>query len=178
MVYSPDLDAPVLVGKRLQGALLDIERSQKNGQKGSEKENKAKGNRATPAAADATPGASPDATFLDDPAEHYRLLVALYRTQLGKDAPLPESVQVVEKAGIKKADPAAIQTAITELDAAARARTEVPKADLEALGKQRSEAIQAALLGSGELDATRVFIITSDPKPGKDNVVRMELSLK
>jgi hypothetical protein len=70
------------------------------------------------------------------------------------------------------------QPAIAELETATRARLEVPKADLEALGKLRSEAIQAALLGSGDVDPARAFVITSDPKPGQGNAVRVEMSLK
>jgi hypothetical protein len=157
MVYSPDLDGPVLAAKRLQRALLDIKTAETSKKR-----------------APATPL---DATLLDDPAEHFRLLVALHRAQLGADAPLPPSAQTVATAG-KKVDPATFEPAIAGLEGALLPRFEPPKDELEALGKRRSQSIQEALLGSGEVDAARVFVITSDPKPGKGEAVRVEMSLK
>ncbi len=158
MVYSPELDKPVLATKKLQDALLNIKREE-------------------PARKGAA-SAQIDATVLDDPAEHYRLLVALYREKLGKQAPLPPLSQAIEAAGKKKSDVTALQPAIDELAAAVGPKLEVSESDLEALGKQRSQAIQDALLASGEVEATRVFVITSDPKPPQGNVVRAELALK
>jgi hypothetical protein len=157
MVYSPDVDGPVLASKHLQRALLDIKTAETSKKR-----------------APATPL---DATLLDDPTEHFRLLVALHRAQLGADAPLPPSAQAVVAAG-KKADPATVPPAIAELEGALLPKFAPPKDDLEALGKRRSQAIQDALLGSGEVDAARLFVITADPKPGKGDTVRMEMSLK
>ncbi|MEP7245289.1 MAG: hypothetical protein ABI885_16655 [Gammaproteobacteria bacterium] len=159
MVYSPDADGPVLMTRRLQDALLEIKRVEP-GRK---------------LAADAPPL---DATVLDDPVEHYRLLVALHRAQLGKDVPLPPLATAIEAAGKKKSDLAAYPPAITELEGAIRPRLEIPEGALEALGKQRSEAIQQVLLANGGIDPARVFVITSEPKPAAGNAVRMELSLK
>ncbi len=49
---------------------------------------------------------------------------------------------------------------------------------LEALGQARARAIQDALLGSGEIDPQRVFLIAAEAKPAVDGKVRVELALK
>jgi hypothetical protein len=54
----------------------------------------------------------------------------------------------------------------------------VPDADLEALGKQRAQAIQDALLSDGQVDATRVFIVNAPPKPDSGDKVKVELAVK
>ena len=66
-----------------------------------------------------------------------------------------------------------------ELETSIAHKHAVTDADLEQLGQSRARAIQDALLGSGTLDATRVFILGANPSAAPDNKrVRVELSLK
>jgi hypothetical protein len=54
--------------------------------------------------------------------------------------------------------------------AALAARIPVAESDLEALGHLRAQAIQDALLGSGAIDPSRVFVINLPPKPASGGV--------
>jgi hypothetical protein len=67
---------------------------------------------------------------------------------------------------------------ITDLSAALSARTKILDADLERLGMQRAKAVQDALLGSGDIDPARVFLIAQSAAPPADKRVRLEMSLK
>ncbi len=49
---------------------------------------------------------------------------------------------------------------------------------MEALGKARGQSIQEALLGGGEVDPARVFLIHADSQAPGGEKVRLELSLK
>jgi hypothetical protein len=53
-----------------------------------------------------------------------------------------------------------------------------PDADLEALGKQRAKAIQDALLSEGQVDSSRVFIVSVTPKPDTGDKVKVEMAVK
>ena len=75
---------------------------------------------------------------------------------------------------------AAYAAANATLEAEFMAKHPVSPEALEALGKARAQSIQEALLGGGEVDPGRVFLITAEPKP-PDPVatkVKLELSLK
>ncbi len=159
MAFSPDLDRPVLAKRELRSKLLALK----------EHESTAK-RKAGPV----------DATLLDDPKEHFRLLIAQYRLDLGKDAALPDSAVAVEAANKKKGETPAFDPAIADLETALTVRIQVADSSLEELGKRRAHSIQEALLGADGVDAARVFLIDSPPKPGdKDkDAVRMELALK
>jgi hypothetical protein len=50
--------------------------------------------------------------------------------------------------------------------------------DLEKLGKLRARTVQDALLGTGQIDPSRVFLITQPPQPAVDKTVRLEMSRK
>ncbi len=54
----------------------------------------------------------------------------------------------------------------------------VENEQMEALGKTRAQSMQAALLGTGEVDASRVFPIAADSQPPGATRVKLELSLK
>ena len=155
--YSPKLDAPALATKQLQDELLAVKARELAGTKHND--------------------GSVDPGVLADPAEHYRLLVAQYRLELGKNAALPESAQALEMAQKKKDGSATFDAAITDLDAALAARIKILDTDLEKLGKLRARAVQDALLGTGEIDPSRVFLITQPPQPAVDKKVRLEMSL-
>src|SRR6185312_950939 len=93
-------------------------------------------------------GAAEDAAATSDPAltdpgSRFHLLVALYREELGKNAPLPGSAQVIVAAR-KKEPPPDFGSANTELQAALLPRMSVSDNQLEGLGKRRAQAVQDA----------------------------------
>jgi hypothetical protein len=160
MGFSADLDRPVLARRQLQNKLLALQ------QKG------------TPARKGAAPGDADPAAVLSDPSVHYLLLAAEYRADLGKDAPLPESAIAVEAARKKKGETPAYDPAIADLESALLSKVEVTDSDLENLGRRRARAIQEALLGGGDVDAARVFLVNAPPKGDAKDAVRFELALK
>ena len=66
----------------------------------------------------------------------------------------------------------------TELTAALLAKQPASEAELGELARTRAEAIRGALLGSGEVDAKRVFVLGIKPVAATDGKVRAELALK
>ena len=158
--FSADLDRPVLARRQLQNKLLALQ------QKG------------PPARKGAVPGDADPAAVLSDPSVHYLLLAAEYRADLGKDAPLPESAIAVEAARKKKGETPAYDPAIADLESALLSKVEVTDSDLENLGRRRARAIQEALLGGGDVDAARVFLVNAPPKGDAKDAVRFELALK
>src|SRR5262249_38790508 len=120
---------------------------------------------------------------LTDPAQRYKLLVALYRAELGKGTALPESAKVAESAGKKKDETPDYGTANADLEAALTQKAPVSDNELEQLGKHRARAIQDVLLVGTDLDPSRVFVIGTAPKSTADkeaakDKVRVELALK
>jgi hypothetical protein len=125
---------------------------------------------------DAPPPSDP---ALTDPAQRYHLLVALYRADLGKNAPLPDLAKEIEAAGKKKDQPPDFGAANAELEAALLQKMPVSDNELQILGKHRARAIQDVLLVGTEIDPSRVFVIGSAPKDAADkDKVRVELALK
>jgi hypothetical protein len=122
----------------------------------------------------------PSDPALTDPAQRYHLLVALYRTDFGKDSTLPALAQAIETAGKKKDQPPPdFGAANAELEAGLAEKSPVPDRELETLGKHRARAIQDVLLIGTDIDPSRVFVIGSAPKgPAEKDKVRVELALK
>jgi hypothetical protein len=156
IVFSPQLDRPVLAAKILGGKLLARERSEH------------------PPKQQGTDAAKEVA--LTTPLEHYRLLLAEYHSELGKTAELPPSAQAIQAAKSKK-DAPPVEPAIPDLEAALVAHIDVPEVALQELGKNRTRAIQDALLTEGGIDASRVFVINGQAKTTGDKV-RVEMNLK
>lgn len=113
-----------------------------------------------------------------DPAQRLDQLVEQFKSESGEKSTLPGSVPAVLEVRKKKRDPAMVATAISELEQALREKHAVPPEALEELGQARARAIQDALLGSGEVDPQRVFLIAPEAKPPVDGKVRVELSLQ
>lgn len=157
IVFSQQLDRPVLAAKVLRQKLLARERSEHPPKKQDDE-----------AAREAA---------LSNPLEHYRLLLAEYQAELGKSAPLPPLALAIQTAKSKK-DAPPVEPAIPELEAALIAHIEVPEVALQELGKKRTEAIQDALLTDGGIDGSRVFVINGPPKAESGDKVRVEMSLK
>jgi uncharacterized protein involved in outer membrane biogenesis len=113
---------------------------------------------------------------LADPQKHFKLLLEQYREDLGKDAALPATALAVQQA--KRGETPAYDPAIADLKAALIAHIQVPDSDLDALGKQRAQAIQGALLAGGQVDPGRVFIVNAPPKPDSGDKVKVEMAVK
>ena len=185
MAFSADLDRPALARRQLHNKLVSLQQNGSSGPKGQGKgqgKGKGKGESKGDAAAagpDAAAAGDTDLTdALSDPAAHYLLLAGEYRAELGKDAPLPDTALAVETARKKKGETPAYDPAITDLENALVARAEVTDNDLENLGRRRARSIQDALVGGGDIDAVRVFLINGAPKGDAKDAVRVELALK
>lgn len=156
IVFSPGLDRPQMAAARLRQELLARAQDTRQGKK------------------------HPDAgeLALADPDRHFHLLLDQYQADLGKDkeAQLPPSAAALQAA--KPKETTAYEPAIADLNAALINHIEVPDADLEALGKQRAQAIQDALLSDGQVEPTRVFIVNAPPKPDSGDKVKVELAVK
>ena len=154
IVFSPGVDRPQMAAARLRQELLARAQNTHQGKK------------------------HPDAgeLALADPDRHFHLLLDQYQADLGKEAQLPPSAAALQAAKAKETP--AYEAAIADLNAALINHIEVPDADLEALGKQRAQAIQDALLSDGQVDATRVFIVNAPPKPDSGDKIKVELAVK
>jgi hypothetical protein len=180
VTFSPDLDGPGLAAAHLNMRLLALSQDQAGGNKRGKAQAKtnATDDARSPLAAimDEPPPTDP---ALADPARRYRLLIALYRAELGKNTSLPDLAKAIEAAGKKKDQPPDFGAANAELEAALLQKTPVPDNELQTLGKHRARAIQDVLLVGTDIDPSRVFVIGSAPKGGADkDKVRVELALK
>jgi hypothetical protein len=116
---------------------------------------------------------------LADPAQRFELLVAQYHSDYGAKTPLPTSALAISTIRKSDRDPAGIAAANAEMQQAIAQRHKVEDTDLEQLAQMRARAIQEALLGSGTLEAARVFVMGVNPStPSENRKVRVELSLK
>ena len=113
---------------------------------------------------------------LADPEKHFRLLVEQFQADLGKDVALPPSAAAVPAAKVKEGAP--YEPAIADLNAALIDHVQVPDGDLEALGKQRAQAIQDALLSGGQVEPARVFIVNTPPAPDSGEKVKVSMAVK
>jgi Domain of Unknown Function (DUF748) len=197
VTFSADLDRPGLASAHLNERLLELSQDNAGGHKRGKSGAKsnspaAKATAASPAAhpADAAGTPLPASPVMDapqssdpaltDPTQRYHLLVALYRTDLGKGTPLPDLSQSIESAGKKKDQPPPdFGAANAQLEAALLQKAPLADNELEMLGKHRARAIQDVLLLGTDIDPSRVFVIGSAPKaPVEKDKVRVELTLK
>ncbi len=81
--------------------------------------------------------------------------------------------------GAPPPDVSALRAEVTALEATLQEKFAPTAAQLDALARSRAEAVQAALLGSGEIAAERLFLTTREAGEQKDAaVVKMELKLE
>ena len=155
MVSAESIDRPALAAARLRSTLLTRVADTREGRK------------------------HPDTAgeiALADPEKHFKLLLAQYQADLGKDKALPPSVAAVQQANGKETPP--YDAANADLSAALLDHIQVPDSDLEALGKQRATAIQGALVSDGQIEPSRVFIVNAPAKAQSGDKVKVELALK
>ena len=159
MAYSAELDGGLIAQQALEASLGKLAGSQK----------KLLGGR---------PDAEEVAAMLVDPEERFELLAKHHRAETGAEAPLPGEAAAFEALKNKERTPEGFAAANAALEADWLGRNPATPEQLEALGKARGQAIQEALLGSGEVDAARVFLISADSQPPGASRVKLELSLK
>ena len=184
IVYSQDLDGPQLAKRVLNQRLILRAHGGKMPPQQAAASTQPTLATATPAAsqqapAQPTPASPPVPTdpALVDPLQHYRLLLAEYQAELGKDTELPASAAAIQNAKSKK-DAPPVETAIPDLENALIGQIDVPELQLQELGKKRTRAIQDVLLASGGIDSSRVFIINAPAKTDDNGKVRVEMALK
>jgi hypothetical protein len=107
-----------------------------------------------------------------DAAAKLDVLTRLYQHDLGGEPKYPDSVASV------KQKPEQISAKIDFLTGALREHVTVPDDRFKALGEQRAQALQQALLTDTQIDPARVFLVANDKAVAKDGAVRFELSLR
>jgi hypothetical protein len=159
MAFSAELDGGLIARQALEASLARLAGSQKN----------LLGRR---------PDAEAVAAMLANPEERFELLAKHHRAEAGAEAPLPGEVAAFEALKKKERTPEGLAAANKALEDDWLGRHPATTEQLEALGKARGQAIQEALLGSGEVDAARVFLIHADSQAPGPARVKLELSLK
>ena len=101
-----------------------------------------------------------------------------YRAEAGAEATLPGEAATFEALKKKERTPEGFAAANEAIEADWLGKHPATPEQLEALGKARAQSIQEALLGSGEVDAARVFLISADSQPPGAEKVKLEISLK
>jgi hypothetical protein len=159
MAYSAELDGGLIEQQALDASLAKLAGSQK----------KLLGGR---------PDAEEVAAILADPGERFELLAQHYRAEAGDEAVLPGEAAAYEALKNKERTSEGLAAANKALEDDWLVKHPATPEQLEALGKARGQSIQEALLGSGEVDAARVFLISADSQPPGAERVKLELSLK
>jgi hypothetical protein len=121
------------------------------------------------AAAGAQPG-------MDDAARFERLRKQ-YEKESGK-APLPAAALTVLEKRKSRDDDVPYRAGCEQLEAALRARQPATEAELGDLARARAQAIRDALLGAGDVDPARVYLLGIKPVAAVEGKVRVELALK
>jgi len=106
------------------------------------------------------------------------LLAKQHRAEAGEKAPLPGEAATFEALKKKERTPENLAAANKVIEDAFLQQHPVTTEQLEALGKARGQSIQEALLGGGQVDPSRVFLIHADSQPPGESKIKLELSLK
>jgi hypothetical protein len=106
------------------------------------------------------------------------VLASLVRQQTGAEPIVPEPPAPPE--GTPRAEAKALRqaAAVDYLEKTARAGVVAPDTELTKLAEERAVAIERALLGSGELDPTRVFKVREGKVTANEGKVRFQLGLE
>jgi hypothetical protein len=125
----------------------------------------------------ATPGrkktatAAPDFAQLD-PALKLEILTQLYAKNVGGEPKYPEAITSL------KTKPELAAAQVDFLSQELHRHIAIADGDLTALGQQRAQAVQRALLTDTQIDPERVFLAVSDKAKNETGMVRLELTLK
>jgi Domain of Unknown Function (DUF748) len=107
-----------------------------------------------------------------DPATRLDLLARLYAKDLGSEPKYPDEISHI------KGKPDLLAAKLEFLTRAVREHASVGDDQLTALGQERAQSLQRALLTDTDIDASRVFLVANDKAAAKDGQVRLELSLR
>ncbi|HET9862896.1 MAG TPA: DUF748 domain-containing protein [Steroidobacteraceae bacterium] len=121
------------------------------------------------AAAGAQPG-------MDD-AARFELLRKLYEKETDK-APLPAAALTVLEKRKSRDEEVPYRAGIEQLEATLREKQPANEAELGDLARARAQAIRDALLGAGDVDPARVFLLGIKPVAAAEGKVRVELALR
>lgn len=113
---------------------------------------------------------------MQDP-ERFELLRKQYEKESGK-APLPAAALSVLELRKKKGEEVPWKAGIDQLETALRDKQPASEAELGDLARARAQAIRDSLVGSGQVDAARVFVLGIKPVAAVEGKVRVELALK
>lgn len=159
MAYSAELDGGLIARQALEADLKKLAGSQK----------KLLGGR---------PDEAEVGVMLADPEQRFELLAKHYRAEAGGEAPLPGEATAFEALKNKERTAEGYAAANKAIEDEWLAKHPATAEQMEALGKARGQAIQEALLGAGEVDPARVFLIGVDSQAPGAATVKLELSLK
>jgi hypothetical protein len=115
-----------------------------------------------------------DATVLEDREEYLRLLRELDHQLRVAELGDPK----LERPKLPKVPRDELETAIAQLEEQILPRVLIDEVMFADLGKTRAEDVRQRLLGNGELDPARVFIISGGEAANDNGSVRMDLSLR
>ncbi|HEX6398546.1 MAG TPA: DUF748 domain-containing protein, partial [Steroidobacteraceae bacterium] len=118
-------------------------------------------------------GVKPDMTESD----RFDFLRKQYETDSGKQ-PLPAAALTVLEMRRKKGEEVPYAAGIEQLETALREKQPASEAELGELARARTQAIRDALLGGGQVDAARVYVLGIKPVAAPGGKVRVELALK
>jgi hypothetical protein len=121
--------------------------------------------------------AAAGATADMDEAARFELLRKQYEKETGK-APLPAAALSVLELRKKNGEEAPYKAGIEQLNAALLDKQPATEAELGDLARARAQVIRDSLLGSGQIDAARVFVLGIKPVAAVEGKVRVELALK
>ncbi len=113
-----------------------------------------------------------------DQAARFDLLRKQYEKEFGSKIPLPATAATIPELRKQKGVVPPYLAANEELIKALLEKQPATEAELGDLARARVDAIRAALLGSGEIDANRVFVLGIQPVAEVSGKVRVDLSLK
>jgi len=119
-------------------------------------------------------GATPDTTD----AQRFDLLCKAFEKDLGAKAQLPATAVDVLELRKKKTPDISYDAANAALAAALAEKNPVSDAELGDLARARAQAIRDALLGAGQVEAGRVYVLGIKPVAAVEGKVRVELALK
>jgi hypothetical protein len=159
MAYSAELDGGLIEKQAFESSLSKLAGSQR----------KLLGGR---------PDAEEVAAMLADPEERFELLAKHYRAEAGEEAPLPGEAAAFEALKKRERMPEGYAKANEAIAAEWLGKHPATTEQMESLGKARGQSVQEALLGGGEVDPARVFLIRADSQPPGGEKVKLELSLK
>jgi hypothetical protein len=108
----------------------------------------------------------------------FELLRKQYEKDLGAKTPLPPTAASIVATHKKKGEEVPYDAAIDELTTVLLAKQTVTEVELSELAHARTQAIRDALLGAGQIDAARVFVLGIKTVAVTDGKVRIELALK